>query len=85
MEMLGSTVEETVVIGDQLFTDVLGGNRLGAFTIMVSPVDRREFFATLLQRTLEKILLFRLRRKGLLIEAEPIHELKKYKVSEGDL
>ena len=30
--------EETVVIGDQLLTDVLGGNRGGFHTILVVPV-----------------------------------------------
>ena len=32
--------EETVVIGDQLLTDVLGGNRGGFHTILVVPVHK---------------------------------------------
>ncbi|MGE5701473.1 MAG: YqeG family HAD IIIA-type phosphatase, partial [Clostridia bacterium] len=32
------SIEETVVVGDQLFTDVLGGNLLGFHTILVVPV-----------------------------------------------
>jgi len=78
MEMLGTGTNETVVIGDQVFTDVLGGNRMGLYTILVLPVDRREFFVTILQRTAEKIVLFRLRRKGLLQEVQSVHSGRIY-------
>ena len=66
LDLLGTACENTAVVGDQVFTDVLGGNRMGLYTILVLPVDRREFYVTILQRTAEKIVLFRLRRKGLL-------------------
>ena len=64
MDLMDSNTANTVVIGDQLFTDMLGGNRLGFLTILVRPVDANEFFATILTRTAEKIALFRLRRAG---------------------
>jgi HAD superfamily phosphatase (TIGR01668 family) len=73
VEFLGTPLEHTAVIGDQVFTDVLGGNRMGLYTILVLPVDRREFYITILQRTAEKIVLFRLRRKGLLREVQSAH------------
>ncbi|MCL5773197.1 MAG: hypothetical protein M1536_02300, partial [Firmicutes bacterium] len=44
----------------------LGGNRLGLYTILVIPIDKREFFSTIIQRTAEKIILLRLKRKGML-------------------
>lgn len=31
-------VEEVAMVGDRLFTDVLAGNRLGMFTILVEPI-----------------------------------------------
>ena len=68
LQMLEITPEKTAVIGDQMFTDILGGNILGAFTILVKPVDKREYWATIIQRTAEKIILFRLRRLGILNE-----------------
>lgn len=49
--------ERVAVVGDQLLTDVLGGNRIGAFTILVKPLGENEFFTTKLTRKLEKILL----------------------------
>ena len=66
VKILNSIISETVVIGDQVFTDVFGGNRIGFLTILVPPIDKREFYATLLQRTAEKILLSMMRKKGLL-------------------
>ena len=68
MEQLGVTPEETVVVGDQIFTDVLGGNRSGAYTILVVPIDPREFIGTRLVRRVERRLLRYLDRKGLLTE-----------------
>lgn len=44
------------VIGDQLFTDVFGGNRLGLLTILVDPIANKEFITTKLIRLLEKVL-----------------------------
>lgn len=64
MEALGVEPESTAVIGDQMFTDVLGGNRLGLHTIMVRPIARREFLGTKISRTFETLLLWWFRRKG---------------------
>lgn len=36
--------EEIVVVGDQLLTDVLGGNRGGLYTILVIPVVESDGF-----------------------------------------
>jgi len=60
MEILGTGPEETAVIGDQLLTDVLGGNRLHLFTILVVPLSRREFIGTRLMRWIEGYILKRL-------------------------
>ena len=62
---LGTTEKETAVVGDQLFTDVLGGNRLGLYTVLVMPLSKREFFGTKAIRSLERIVLRRLIRRGL--------------------
>lgn len=57
LEIMGTRAEETAVIGDQIFTDVLGGNRAGLYTILVAPISRREFFGTRLMRLLERLIL----------------------------
>lgn len=66
MKLLKSKAENSVVIGDQIFTDILGGNRLGLYTILVAPIDKREFLTTFVQRNLEKIVIRTMLRKGLL-------------------
>ncbi|MFO7273514.1 MAG: YqeG family HAD IIIA-type phosphatase [Bacillota bacterium] len=66
MQQLGVAPHETVVVGDQLFTDILGGNRAGAYTILVVPLDRREFIGTRLVRLIERRVLQYLFRRGLL-------------------
>lgn len=53
LEILGLEPEEVVVVGDQLFTDIWGGNRMGMYTILVSPQDDKEFFSTRILRFLE--------------------------------
>ncbi|MHB1125390.1 MAG: YqeG family HAD IIIA-type phosphatase [Bacillota bacterium] len=57
MKVLGTQAHETAVIGDQVFTDVLGGNRLGLLTVLVVPVSRREFIGTRLVRQVERLVL----------------------------
>jgi HAD superfamily phosphatase (TIGR01668 family) len=60
------TIEETVVVGDQLFTDVLGGNLLGFHTILVVPVAETDGFWTRFNRRLEKLALYWMEKKGMI-------------------
>jgi HAD superfamily phosphatase (TIGR01668 family) len=63
MEILGTTPGQTAVIGDQIFTDVLGGNLLGLYTILVVPMEGKEFIGTrLIGRPLEKLVLAGLKK-----------------------
>ncbi|AVM70222.1 YqeG family HAD IIIA-type phosphatase [Lachnospiraceae bacterium oral taxon 500] len=57
LTILGTKPEETVIIGDQLFTDVIAGNLLGLCTILVQPIQEQEAFYTKIKRKLEKKLL----------------------------
>lgn len=42
--------EQTVMIGDQLFTDVLAGNRLGLHTVLVAPLGAEQWWMKPLRR-----------------------------------
>mgnify|MGYP004506417549 CR=1 FL=1 len=42
------------VVGDQIFTDILGGNRCKMFTILVEPIDKKEFWYTKWKRPIEE-------------------------------
>jgi HAD superfamily phosphatase (TIGR01668 family) len=55
--VMGTTPEATALVGDQLFTDILGGNRLGLHTILVRPQGRKEFVLTRLVRLIERLLM----------------------------
>ncbi|HHX77477.1 MAG TPA: YqeG family HAD IIIA-type phosphatase [Firmicutes bacterium] len=61
---MGLKAEETAVLGDQLFTDILGGNRTGLFTIWVKPISQNEFYGTKITRFFEKRLIKVLKSKG---------------------
>ena len=45
--------QNIAVVGDQVFTDVIGGNRCNMFTILVDPIDKKEFWYTVWKRPLE--------------------------------
>ncbi len=62
--------QNVAVIGDQVFTDICGGNRLGCYTILVVPLSKNELFTTKLLRLLESRLLSRLEQKGLLAKLD---------------
>ncbi len=57
LRLLGTTPATTALVGDQLFTDILGGNRLGLHTILVRPQSGREFPLTRLVRLAERLVL----------------------------
>ncbi|WP_069649456.1 YqeG family HAD IIIA-type phosphatase [Caloranaerobacter ferrireducens] len=57
IKLMNTKPSKTVVIGDQIFTDILGGNRLGAYTILVVPISKKEFFWTRIIRKLERRIL----------------------------
>ncbi|ACX51802.1 HAD superfamily (subfamily IIIA) phosphatase, TIGR01668 [Ammonifex degensii KC4] len=57
LELLGTRPEETAIVGDQLFTDILGGNLLGLYTILVPSLKGPDFIATrLLVRPVERLV-----------------------------
>ncbi len=57
---------EVVVVGDQLFTDVLGGNRTGLHTILVVPVASTDGLMTRFNRRMERVVLKKMRKKGMI-------------------
>lgn len=58
LDLLGATAKEAAMVGDQLFTDVVAGNRLGLRTVLVNPLSPREFVGTMvISRNLERLVL----------------------------
>jgi len=61
---MGLKKEEVVVIGDQLLTDVLGGNLAGFYTILVVPIVQTDAKITRVNRAIERKILNYFRKKG---------------------
>ena len=57
MEKMGTDKENTLFVGDQLFTDVWGAKRAGIHNILVQPMNPKEEIQIVLKRYLEKIVL----------------------------
>ena len=66
MDLLDLGPGRVAVIGDQLFTDVFGGNRLGLYTILINPLSTTELGSTKVMRKLERKALTRMVKRGLI-------------------
>ena len=66
LKILDTKKSETAVIGDQIFTDILGGNRLKLLTILVTPIVKKDSIGTFLHRNLEKIIISFWTRRGII-------------------
>ena len=51
---LGEKSENIAIVGDQIFTDIIGGNRCHMFTILVEPINEKDFWYTMWKRPIEK-------------------------------
>ena len=58
-------LSQTAIVGDQLMTDIFGGNRVGVTTILVNPISKNDFTVTKFNRKLEKTIEKKLRKRGL--------------------
>jgi len=63
LELLHCSKEEVIIVGDQIFTDVYGGNRMGMQTFLVKPISDKDEWQVKLKRYLEKIILRHYQRK----------------------
>lgn len=61
---------QVAVIGDQLLTDIFGGNSAGFYTILVSPIVRTDAKITQLNRKIERKIMNHYKKKGIVIGEE---------------
>lgn len=62
--------EEICIIGDQLFTDILGGNKVGIRTCLVNPLTEEDFIFTKIFRMSENIIFKIMASKSILTKGE---------------
>lgn len=65
MEEYQFSEEEIACIGDQLITDIQGGNKAGITTILVNPIGTKEYLGTKINRVFEKYIFRKLRDNDL--------------------
>jgi HAD superfamily phosphatase (TIGR01668 family) len=64
LRLMEARPHEAAMVGDQLFTDIVAGNRLGLLTVLVNPLSPKEFIGTrLISRRLEQLVLRGSRRR----------------------
>lgn len=54
---LGVQPQECAVVGDQIFTDILGGNLFGATTVLVQPLSNVDLPHTVVLRRIERLIM----------------------------
>lgn len=64
------TISEVAIVGDQLLTDIRGGNRVGITTILVNPISTNDIVFTRINRFFERIILKRLHNRGLFLKGK---------------
>ena len=70
MNVYGFKDTEIALIGDELLTDILGGNRMKFTTILVNGICEDEPFHTRVIRSVENIIIKSLNKKGILFKGE---------------
>ena len=63
---------EIAVVGDQLFTDVLGGKLCGLYTILTEPIEGKDFPVTRFFRFFERLMLARPPMMRLALIGDPV-------------
>ncbi len=61
LNALGSNRKNTAIVGDQIFTDVLGGNIVGVKTLLLTPIKLETTAGFIFKRKIER-LVFKLYR-----------------------
>lgn len=55
--------ENIAIVGDQIFTDIIGGNRCKMFTILVEPINEKDFWYTMWKRPIERKIKDKIKTK----------------------
>ncbi len=61
---IGVKPKEAVAIGDQIYTDIIGGNLLGAYTILTVPYELEDKAFFKFKRAMEKPVIASYKRKA---------------------
>lgn len=62
--------QEVCIIGDQLFTDIIGGNKVGILTCLIDPLSNADFIFTKIFRMMEGSVFKKMDKKGIMRKGE---------------
>lgn len=71
--MFNLDFSEVALVGDQIMTDVLGANRCGITSVLVDPLTDEDKFFTKINRKFERIILNKLKKKGIYEKGKYYH------------
>lgn len=64
IDEIGCTIDNTLAVGDQIYTDIIGSASLGIHTILVKPIDtKHEEIQITLKRIIEKPFIAYFKKK----------------------
>ena len=63
LRLLNLEPEECVAVGDQVFTDVIGANRMNINSVYVEPINKKEYWYTKWKRPIEEWILNKYKAK----------------------
>lgn len=70
IKMFNYCLSDVAIIGDQLYTDILVGNKVGIKTILVNPMSKDDMIFTKMFRFLEKNKFKKFAKKGILVKGK---------------
>ncbi|MBS7021020.1 MAG: YqeG family HAD IIIA-type phosphatase [Firmicutes bacterium] len=70
MRQLKLQVSEVAIIGDQLLTDIAGGNQVGITTVLVNPISTHDGILTKCNRKREERIMRKLRKRDLFMRGK---------------
>lgn len=56
VKTMGLKPQQVLMIGDQIFTDTLGGNLAGCVTVLLPPLEAKEYGGTKILRFMERMI-----------------------------
>ena len=65
---LGEKSENIAIVGDQIFTDVIGGKRCHMYTILVEPIKEKDFWYTAWKRPIENKIKNKIKLKQTIVK-----------------
>ena len=70
MRIFDYDLSDVAIIGDQMCTDILCGNRVGIKTILVNPMSKDDLLFTKIFRLVEKRMFKKFAKKGILVKGK---------------